>query len=123
MLGITARHADEWNTWGHPAVAAERHRAFITACDGALRDPATMHRSVQAMVFLTDDQQRIDRALAAVPDRAVAGTSAAIVEAVGAYGELGFDEFIIPDFTLGRDAAERRDTYERLQAEVISAFD
>ena len=35
MLGITARHADEWNTWGTPEEAAARRAALVQACDKA----------------------------------------------------------------------------------------
>ena len=47
MLRITARHAEEWNTWGHPDSAGERLRAMHAACERVGRDPATLHTPVQ----------------------------------------------------------------------------
>ena len=49
MSRITARHADEWNTWGTIEVASRRRATFAAACEAVGRDPATMHTSVQAL--------------------------------------------------------------------------
>ena len=43
-----------------------------------------------------------------------------LVDVLGQYEELGFDELIIPDFTLGGTAEERFANYRLLQSEVIS---
>ena len=56
MLRATARWADEWNTWGDLDQAAHRHGLLVAACEAVGRDVATLRRSVQAMVFLTDDR-------------------------------------------------------------------
>ena len=45
-----------------------------------------------------------------------------IADAVARYVEIGFDEIIFPDFTLGADAETRRDNYERISEEVLSRF-
>jgi probable F420-dependent oxidoreductase len=121
MMRITARHADEWNTWGNVDVATQRSAAFDAACDAVGRDPATVRRSVQAMIFPTDDPSRAARSLeAAGAERSIAGSTDQLVDAIGRYDALGFDEFIVPDFTLGRDASQRRDTYDRLRTEVFA---
>ena len=52
MLKITARHASDWNTWGAPELAAERHANFTRACESVGSDASTKHTSVQAMFFL-----------------------------------------------------------------------
>ena len=122
MLRITARLADEWNAWGDLPTAKDRTERFLRACDAVGRDPATMHRSVQALVFLTDDAERAAKLReTGLPDRTLAGSVAEIVDAMGQYAELGFDEFILPDFTLGRDAAQRREGFERFRSEVVAA--
>jgi alkanesulfonate monooxygenase SsuD/methylene tetrahydromethanopterin reductase-like flavin-dependent oxidoreductase (luciferase family) len=121
MMRITARHADEWNTWGSLALATERHSSFVDACDAVGRDPATVRRSVQAMLFVTDDAARgADSVAAAGAERSLAGSVGHLVDTLAQYAEVGFDEFIVPDFTLGRDAVERRDRYELIAAEIVA---
>ena len=45
-----------------------------------------------------------------------------IVEAIGRYVELGLDEVIVPDFTLGGTATERSEAYDRFNEEIVPAF-
>jgi alkanesulfonate monooxygenase SsuD/methylene tetrahydromethanopterin reductase-like flavin-dependent oxidoreductase (luciferase family) len=45
MLKITARHATDWNTWGAPTRAADRHAAFATACESVDVNVASKHTS------------------------------------------------------------------------------
>ena len=124
MLRITARHADEWNTWGTPELATANAANFTAACDAVGVDPASKWRSAQALVFMTDDQQAIDEVKAGpMGDRSIAGSVDQIVEQLGAYAEAGFDEFIVPDFTLGSSAAERFDSLRRFRAVVADRFD
>jgi probable F420-dependent oxidoreductase len=121
MMRITARYADEWNTWGDPDEAATRTGRFLAACDAVGRDPASVRRSAQAMVFMSDDEQRLARFREqAPPERSLVGTPAQLVDVLGRYVELGFDEFIVPDFTLGRDPARRADTYATFWSEVAA---
>ena len=121
MTRITARLADQWNTWGTPEVAGERIAVLDEALARAGRDPSSMHRSVQAMFFIADDPEKADKIRRAAPtDRAVIGPTEKILEAVERYVDLGFDEIIFPDFTLGRSASERRESYERLGREVVA---
>jgi len=123
MLRLTARWADEWNTWGDPAQVGERTTAFLEACEREGRDPATVHRSVQAMIFLVDDPDRAAKLRERAPEgRSLVGAPAEIIDEIGKYVELGVDEFAIPDFTLGGSQAERMDILARLDAEVVSAF-
>jgi probable F420-dependent oxidoreductase len=121
MLRITATHADEWNTWGGPEMAGGALDKLHAACERADRDPATIRKSTQALVFPTDDPSFA----ATIRDgdmgaRSIAGSNDEILAALGQYIELGFDEFIVPDFTLGNAPDERADCYRMLQAEVIS---
>ena len=122
MSRITARHADEWNTWGDPDEAGARAGRFVAACEAEGRDPASLWRSAQAMVFMSDDEARLAKFREqAPPERSIVGTPAELVDTLGRYVELGFDEFIVPDFTLGRDAAQRADGYARFWSEVATA--
>jgi alkanesulfonate monooxygenase SsuD/methylene tetrahydromethanopterin reductase-like flavin-dependent oxidoreductase (luciferase family) len=115
MLRITARWADEWNTWGDPAETARRTELFRAACEREGRDPATVRRSAQAMVFLVDDADAAARLREKVPEgRSIVGGDEAVLEAVAAYEALGVDELIVPDFTLGPTAQARLEAYARL---------
>lgn len=121
MLRITARHADEWNTWGDVDTAATKRAAYREACEAVGRDPATMATSVQALLHLTDDVAAAERARSgAFAGRCIAGPAAHLVDELGRMGELGFDEFIVPDFNLGDSPSERRDQLERLRVDVLA---
>jgi hypothetical protein len=41
---------------------------------------------------------------------------------LGAYREIGFDEFIVPDWFMGPTASARREMLERFMTEVVSAL-
>ena len=122
MLRITARIADEWNTWGDLTMAKDRTERFLRACDAVGRDPSTVHRSVQALTFLTDDADRAAKLREnALPERTLVGSANEMVDTMHQYAAMGFDEFIVPDFTMGRDPSERREGFERFAAEVAAA--
>jgi alkanesulfonate monooxygenase SsuD/methylene tetrahydromethanopterin reductase-like flavin-dependent oxidoreductase (luciferase family) len=112
MLGLVARYADEWNMWGLAETIAERGAVLDTRCERIGRDPATIARSAQALVRLTDDADAAQRFLARTGGRAaVAGPVEAVVDAAAALRDVGVGELIVPDFALGRGAArlERMD--------------
>jgi alkanesulfonate monooxygenase SsuD/methylene tetrahydromethanopterin reductase-like flavin-dependent oxidoreductase (luciferase family) len=120
MMRITARHADEWNTWGEPDLAGERARAFDAACQSVERDPASVHRSVQALVYFTDDADTAARRRAGFEGRVIAGSTAEVLDSISRYADLGFAEFILQDSTLGRELQQRLDTLDRFWTEVAS---
>ena len=112
MLRITARHADEWNTWGTPEQAAMHRAALIETCHEVGRDPATVRTSVNALVDLDGSASPPGRA-------ALFGSAQQLVDQFGQYAELGFDEFILPDWNLGADQSERADKLARIKTEVV----
>jgi probable F420-dependent oxidoreductase len=112
MLRITARHADEWNTWGTPEQAAVHRAALIETCHEVGRDPATVRTSVNALVDLDGSAPPPGRA-------ALCGSAQQLVDQFGQYAELGFDEFILPDWNLGEDRSERADKLARIKADVL----
>lgn len=123
MSRITVEHAHQWNTWGSVAEARRRIEVFDRACEDSGREPRSFHRSVQALFFpLTDSAKEAMIRTNAPADRAVVGAADEIVEAILAFSDMGFDEVIIPDFTLGRDASERAATYEWFDNLVIPAL-
>ena len=123
MLGLTARWAQEWNTWGDPIEVGRRTERFVTACESVGRDPASMHRSAQALVFYAPTAAaRAAMESHVVTDRSLIGGAQELTDQLAVYAELGVDEFAIADFTLGDTPEERRETYEALHADVLSAF-
>lgn len=115
MLRITARHADEWNTWATPQEAEVHRSALMAACEAAGRDPATMRTSVNALIELGGGPPPPGRAV-------LAGSAAQVADQLGRYAELGFDEFIVPDWNLG-EGSELADNLARIKGEVIDGTD
>jgi F420-dependent oxidoreductase-like protein len=117
MMGVIARHADEWNMWGLADDIAERSSVLERRCEAIGRDPRTIKHSAQALVRLTDDRAQAKAFLAGTGGRAaIAGTTDDVIAACDAWREVGLDEVIVPDFTLGRGAAK----LERLDAIIES---
>ena len=123
MSKITARFADEWNTWGHVSTASERVATFAQACQKVDRNWDDIHKSVQAMFFLVDDQDTIEKIRKVAPDdRSIIGSNEYIIDQIGQLIGLGFDEIIFPDFTLGKEAQTRLDSYEKIRTEILNHF-
>ena len=122
MLRLTARWADVWNGWGTPEAVRAKVAALDAACAAEGRDPATVRRTAQGLFLLTDDPAVAEVVRQRAPaDRVVAGSAAELVDQVGEYVAAGIDELIVPDFTLGRTTAERRESYDRFWTEVAAA--
>lgn len=115
MLRLTARWAQQWNTWGDVDRVRRLREAFLAACDVERRDPASMWRSVQALV-LFDDQGTGDKRM--LPERSLVGTPARIAEQISEIAALGTDEFIVPSGGFGRTPEARREGFERFWTEV-----
>ncbi len=111
MLRIAVRHANEWNTWSAPDLA-ERRAALLQACETAGRLPATMWTSVNALIEFGGSTPSPGRPV-------LAGTAQQLLDQLGRYADLGFDEFVLPDWNLGADSAERSDNLARIKAEVL----
>ncbi len=120
MARIVARHAEEWNTWSHPELWREKRVGFDRALEEAGRDPATLHRSTQALVLLgPDGRERAEELRAIRP--AIGGTSEQLVDTVGEWAEAGLDELVVPDFTLG-SVAQATEALDQIVTEVAPAF-
>jgi len=118
-MRIAARYADEWNCWGLPEEIARKTEVLKRHCRDIGRDPAQVRRSAQALVFMSKDNEQLERSGSqqAGPPRIV-GTAAQVAEVMGRYAEIGLDEFIVADHTLGGDANEKRDNMDRFLDEV-----
>lgn len=121
MMRITAKWAQQWNTWGDPTLIAQRRQEFAKACDAVGRDMSTVHTSAQAMVFLIDDDARKAKMKERMTDqRSLIGNANELADLIGQYRDLGVDELALPDFTLGATAEARKEGYQRLVDEVLS---
>jgi len=119
MPPIVARWADEWNSWGTPELFAEKVAHIDRACEEGGRDPRSLQRSTQALVFLGPDGAKQAEELAAIRP-AIGGTPAQLLEVVEAYRAAGVDELIFPDFTFGSSQAEALETLDQLAREVVA---
>jgi alkanesulfonate monooxygenase SsuD/methylene tetrahydromethanopterin reductase-like flavin-dependent oxidoreductase (luciferase family) len=123
MLRITARHADEWNTWGAPDMAGGALEKLHAACEQVDRDPSTIWKSTQALVFMSDNEDLAANIKGGdMGPRSIIGSNDQLVDEIGRYVELGFDELIVPDFTLGGTADERAARYGQFWSEIASHF-
>ena len=121
-LRIAARYADEWNVWGAPDVLKQKGDVLERHCEAAGRDPAQIRRSAQALITISDDSAVVERARAATGFAAIAGSVAEITDQIGRYIEAKVDEFILPDFNLGRTIPERKEAYDRFISDVAPTF-
>ncbi|HEX5267236.1 MAG TPA: TIGR03560 family F420-dependent LLM class oxidoreductase [Acidimicrobiales bacterium] len=121
-LPVAARYADEWNAWTTPDVFKHKSGLLDGYCEEIGRDPGTIRRSTQAMVFLSKDESWLARFRDQGPGRPVlVGTPAEVTDRVGAYQAVGVEELIVPDWTMG--PVERTlDTLEMFRTEVAAHF-
>jgi F420-dependent oxidoreductase-like protein len=121
MLGITARHADEWNAWGLPEHIAERSAALDRACEAVGRDASEIARSCQAVVIFTTDDAQGEQLMSGGGRPIMAGTPARLRHILAGYAEVGVDELIVPDASFGTGQA-KLDGLARFAEEVASGF-
>lgn len=96
MLRIVAEYADVWNCWGDPDMIAHKTAVLQRHCAETGRDSAQIVRSAQALVVM-DGPAPSGLALPVI-----GGSRAKLAAAVERYRELGLQELIIPDATLGQ---------------------
>ena len=121
-LRIVAQYADEWNVWGTAEVVAQKSAVLARHCEDVGRDPSTIVRSTQALLFLSEDKTWLDRKREQDPGRAaIIGTPDEVVEIVAGYRDVGVDELIVPDWTMG-PVSRAKDTYDLFIARVASAL-
>ncbi|HLN06271.1 MAG TPA: TIGR03560 family F420-dependent LLM class oxidoreductase [Acidimicrobiales bacterium] len=118
-MRIAARYADEWNCWGLPDLMAHKAEVLERHCLEIGRDPASIKRSAQALILMSDDEDQLRRWRAdrlQVPH--IVGTPREIAEVMARYAKIGLDEFVVSDRTLGRETSERRDRMDQFLDEV-----
>jgi F420-dependent oxidoreductase-like protein len=121
-LRIAARYADEWNTWGTPDVLRHKIGVLERHCGDLGRDPSSIRRSAQALLFLSEDEGWLGRFRGTDLGRAaIVGTPDEVAGVVQGYADAGVDELIVPDFTLG-PPARRADTLDLFMERVAPSF-
>ena len=121
-MRIAARYADEWNTWASPDVLEHKIGVLRRHCDDLGRDPSDIAVSTQALLFLSTDEGWLAAKRDVDIGRAgIVGTPSEVVDIVGRYREVGADELIVPDFTMG-PISRRKDTCDLFIEEVASQF-
>jgi len=118
MMKLVARHADVWNMWAMPERFTERSTVLDRACETIGRDPASIRRSTQALVYLTDSSEEAQRFMNAAGGRAAfAGNPAQFAELVAHWRDVGVDQVIVPDWNLGA-GVRRAESLEALTRSV-----
>jgi F420-dependent oxidoreductase-like protein len=121
-LRIAAEYADEWNAWTTPDLLAHKLSVLRQHCEQIGRDPAEIHVSTQAALYLSTDKQWLeDKRQAAAGRPVIVGTPSEVADIVARYRDAGADELIIPDSTLG-SMARKKDTCDLFMQEVAPAF-
>ncbi|HEY7949112.1 MAG TPA: TIGR03560 family F420-dependent LLM class oxidoreductase [Acidimicrobiales bacterium] len=121
-MRIAARFADQWNSWTTPDALAQKVKVLADRCSEIGRDPAEMHVSTQALLFMsTDTEWLAQRRQADTGQATIVGTPDEVVEIVARYRDAGANELIIPDFTMG-SASRRIDTCDLFLEQVASHF-
>jgi F420-dependent oxidoreductase-like protein len=121
-LRIAARYADHWNAWTTPDLLAHKVSVLRAHCEEAGRDPAEIHVSTQALLFLSTDEKWLEKKRQEAGGRPViVGNPAEAADILARYQAAGADELIVPDFTLG-PLERKKDTCDLFMREVAPAF-
>src|SRR3954469_15878257 len=121
-LRIAAAHADEWNVWGTSELVAQKSEVLARHCDDLGRDPATIARSTQAMMYLSEDEDYLAGKRSQDAGRPmIIGTPEEVIEIVNGYRAAGVDELIIPDWNMG-PVSRACDIFELFMERVAPAF-
>lgn len=110
-LRIAAQWADEWNVWGNPEILQHKGEILARHCADVGRDPSEIKHSANAMLTMSDDPERLERARSAPGFPGIVGTVDEVKAIVQQYADAGVDELIIPNFNMGSHARERYDEF------------
>ncbi len=129
-LRIAARHADHWNGWGGPVTLAQKGKILEEHCAAVGRDPATILRSANMALVMSEDPAEIEKVQrlymarlgadeAKARDTVLGGSVAQILDTLGRLAAAGVGMLFVPTMFLPRD---RRPELDRFMAEVAPAF-
>jgi F420-dependent oxidoreductase-like protein len=121
-LRVAAHFADEWNIWGDPTLLAHKSGVLERHCADVGRDPSSITRSANALLWLSEDEAWLARYRGRHLGRpSIVGTPAEVVEIVAAYRDAGVGELIIPDFNMS-EVGRKRAAMDLFINEVATAF-
>jgi len=121
-LRIAAQFADEWNVWGTAELVAQKSEVLVRHCDDVGRDPSTIARSTQAMMFLSEDESWLaGKRIQDTGRPVIVGTPNEVIDIVAGYRDAGVDELIVPDWNMG-PPARTKDTFDLFMERVVPAF-
>ncbi len=118
-LKTCAKYADvcniDFNNPGSPELFKHKMNVLDQHCADIGRDPAEIKRTVAIPMRLEDDQARAQAELSRRP-WILCGTPAYCIDLIGQYGDAGAEEIMFTSIPT------RAEHYERINADVISAF-
>lgn len=118
-MPLAAKHAAIWNAWCSPESLAECNATLDACCEAIGRDPATLERSTQALVFLSTDESWLAQHRQGAGRASIVGTPDEVADVLGRYADARCDEFIVPCFALG-GLSQCLETLQLFDAEVVS---
>ncbi|MBL4679395.1 MAG: LLM class F420-dependent oxidoreductase [Pseudomonadales bacterium] len=123
-LKITAKYADEWNVWGTVDTLKHKMSILDQHCSDLGRNPKEIQRSAVALLFLSEDESFVKKMNASNEGPAkIAGNVSQLRDTIAAYAEIGVNELIVPDFTLGpNDNQQKLDTLDCFIEEIASVI-
>ncbi|TDJ23069.1 MAG: LLM class F420-dependent oxidoreductase [Gammaproteobacteria bacterium] len=118
-LKITAKYADEWNVWGDVDKLRAKMKILDQHCADVGRDPKEIKRTAVALLFMSEDPEYLERTRNSNLQQAtIIGTPEEIRDIVAEYENIGVDELIVPDFTLGT-GNKKIDTLDQFINDVV----
>lgn len=122
-LRTLAKYGDIMNLdgWAGGGMALEyyQHKASVVErhCEAVDRDPAEISRTLLMPCYLTEDQERIDRAVKALGPGTVAGPKQYVIDRIGEFKDVGIDEIIFGGIPSGDTAR-----LQQFEEEILQAF-
>ena len=123
-LRTLARHGDIFNMdgWAGQGMTLDvyRHKIGVLEkhCADAGRDPAEIKRTLLMPLQITDDKARIERFQKALGPGSMAGPKNEVIDRIGEFEQEGVAEIMFGAVRTG-DV----EMYQRIEEEIVSAFD
>ena len=117
MLRVVATYADEWNSWTTPELFRHRSQVLDHHCADLGRDPASITRSTQAVLQMSNDHSQLPPVDPTSTTPLIRGSVQQVADLLAQYHAAGVDEFIVPDDSETAIGAHI-DMLEQLRTEV-----